>query len=96
MEGHCEVQRLRKEATEKEWLLNEALTQKAAEDQAQHKQRADISYIFTGPLNKARRKEELDVKALQGLGMLNMSVVLWVQGSVAQWFDGSDEGTSPS
>ena len=34
VEGHREVQRLRKEATEKEWLLNEALTQKAAEDQA--------------------------------------------------------------
>ena len=34
VEGHREVQQLRKEATEKEWLLNEALTQKAAEDQA--------------------------------------------------------------
>ena len=34
VEGHCEVQRLCKEATEKEWLLNEALTWKAAEDQA--------------------------------------------------------------
>ena len=35
-----------------------------AEDQAQHKWRADISYIFTGPLNKARRKEELEDIAL--------------------------------
>ena len=30
VEGCCEVQWLCKEATEKEWLLNEALTQKAA------------------------------------------------------------------
>ena len=34
VEGCREVQRLRKEATEKERLLNEALTRKAAEDQA--------------------------------------------------------------
>ena len=64
VEGRREVQWLRKEATEKEWLLNEALTQKAAEDQARWKRRADISYIFTGPLNKARRKEELEDIAL--------------------------------
>ena len=64
VEGRREVQRLCKEATEKEWLLNEALTQKAAEDQARRKRRADISYIFTGPLNKARQKEELKDIAL--------------------------------
>ena len=37
------------------------------------------------------------VKALQGLGMLNVSVVLWVQGfSEYKWFGDLDEGTSPN
>ena len=37
------------------------------------------------------------VKALLGLGMLDMSVALWVQGfSEFKWIDGSDEGTSPN
>ena len=37
------------------------------------------------------------VKALQGLGMLNVSVVLWVQGfSEYKWFSDSDEGVSPN
>ena len=36
------------------------------------------------------------VKTLQGLGMLGVSVVLCVQESVVQWFEVSDEGTSPS
>ena len=37
------------------------------------------------------------VKALQGLGMLDVSVVLWVQGfSEFKWVGGSDEGTSPN
>ena len=36
------------------------------------------------------------VKALQGPGMLDVSVELWVQESVVQWFNGSDEGTSPN
>ena len=37
------------------------------------------------------------VKALQGLGMLDVSVVLWVQGfSEFKWIDDSDEGMSPN
>ena len=36
------------------------------------------------------------VKALQGLGMLDASMVLWVQESVIQWFKDSDEGVSPN
>ena len=37
------------------------------------------------------------VKALQGLGMLDMSMVLWVQGfSEFTWFDDSEEGASPN
>ena len=36
------------------------------------------------------------VKALQGLGMLSVSVMLWVQESVVQWFESSEEGVSPS
>jgi hypothetical protein len=63
-EGCRELQQFQEEATEKERLLNETLTQKAAEDQAQHKRRADISRVFTGPLNKARQKEELEDIAL--------------------------------
>ena len=38
----------------------------------------------------------MHVKALQGPGMLDVNVVLWVQGLVTQWFDDSDEGVSPS
>ncbi|KAF8262140.1 hypothetical protein EI94DRAFT_1809256 [Lactarius quietus] len=58
-EGRLEVQQLREEATEKAWLQIEALARKATEDQAQRKRRADISCVFTGPLNKARQKEYL-------------------------------------
>ncbi|KAF8257236.1 hypothetical protein EI94DRAFT_1818521 [Lactarius quietus] len=58
-EGRLEVQRLREEATEKAQLQIEALAWKATEDQARHKRRADISRVFTGPLNKARQKEYL-------------------------------------
>ena len=36
------------------------------------------------------------VKALQGLGMLDVSVVLCAQESVVQWFEDSDEGMSPN
>ena len=36
------------------------------------------------------------VKALQGLGMLDVSVVLCRQESVVQWFEDSDEGASPN
>ena len=36
------------------------------------------------------------VKALQGLGRLNVSMVLWIQESVVQWFEDSDEGASPN
>ena len=37
------------------------------------------------------------VKALQGLGELDVSMVLWRQGfSEVQWFDDLDEGASPN
>ena len=37
------------------------------------------------------------VKALQGLGMLDVSVVLWVLGfSEFRWFTGAEEGASPN
>ena len=36
------------------------------------------------------------VKALQGLGMLDVSVVLWGKRSVVQWFEDSDEGVNPN
>ena len=36
------------------------------------------------------------VKALQGPDLLDVSGYLWMQGSVVQWFDNSDEGASPS
>ena len=37
------------------------------------------------------------VKALQGPGVLDMSVMLWMQGfSEYKWFDDLDEGTSPN
>ena len=37
-----------------------------------------------------------DVKVLQDLDMLDVSVELWIQESVVQWFRDSDEGASPS
>ena len=38
----------------------------------------------------------LYVKALQGLGMLDMSVVLWIKGSVStEWFSGFRRGREP-
>ena len=55
----------------------------------------NIRFVETRVAEEAA-KLRLCVKALQGLGMLDVSVVLWVQGSVTQWFDGSDEGVSPS
>ena len=36
------------------------------------------------------------VKVLQDLDMLDVSVELWIQESVVQWFRDSDEGASPS
>lgn len=46
-EGH-ELQQLWEDATEKEQLHKEAQAQKATEDQAQHRHRADFSQVFTG------------------------------------------------
>ena len=45
---------------------------------------------------KAQQVIILVVKALQGLGVLDVSMVLWVQGSVIQWFKDSDEDASPN
>src|SRR5260370_32349706 len=53
-EGCQEMQQLHEEAQQKETHQNEEQAQKAANDQAQHKCRADLSHTFTGPLNKSR------------------------------------------
>ena len=58
-EGCQELQQLHEETHQKELCQNEELAQKAAEDLARHKRRADPTHVFAGPLNKSRRKEEL-------------------------------------
>jgi hypothetical protein len=59
-EGRLELQQLREEARLKEQRQIEETTRKATEDEARRKRRADCSRVFTGALNKARRKEELE------------------------------------
>ena len=59
-EGRLEMQQLQEELRLKELHRNEERARKAAEEQARRKRRADISLIFTGSLNKSRRKEELE------------------------------------
>ena len=59
-EGRLELQQLREEARLKEQRLLEDAARKAAEDGARRKRRADRSRIFAGPLNKTRRKEDLE------------------------------------
>ena len=59
-EGRLELQQLREEARLKEQRQAEDAARKATEDQARRNRRADNSRIFTGPLNKTRRKEDLE------------------------------------
>ena len=59
-EGHLELQQLHEEARLKEQRQAKDAARKATEDQARRNQRADNSRIFTGPLNKTRRKEDLE------------------------------------
>jgi hypothetical protein len=59
-EGHLELQQLREEARLKEQRQAETAARKATEDDARRKRRADCERVFTGPLNKTRRKEELE------------------------------------
>ena len=59
-EGRLELQQLREEARMKEEWQAEEAAWKATEDEARRKRRADSSLIFTGPLNKTRRKGDLE------------------------------------
>ena len=59
-EGRLELQQLREEARLKEQRQLEDAARKAAEDDARRKRRADGSRTFSGPLNKTRRKEDLE------------------------------------
>jgi hypothetical protein len=59
-EGRLELQQLREEARLKEQRQLEDAARKATEDDARRKRRADGSRVFTGPLNKTRRKEDLE------------------------------------
>ena len=59
-EGRLELQQLREEARLKEQQHVEEMARKTTEDDARRKRRADGSRIFTGGLNKTRRKEELE------------------------------------
>ncbi|KAH9032703.1 hypothetical protein EDB85DRAFT_1820094, partial [Lactarius pseudohatsudake] len=52
--------RIREEAELKEQRAAEELTRKASEDEARRIRRADYTRVFTGPLNKSRRKEDLE------------------------------------
>ena len=58
-EGHKELQQLHEESHQKELHQINKLAQKAAENLAQCKHRADLTHIFTGLLNKSWHKEEL-------------------------------------
>jgi hypothetical protein len=59
-EGRLELQQLREEARLKEERQAEDAARKATEDEARRKRRADGSRVFTGPLNKTRRKGDLE------------------------------------
>ncbi|KAH9018843.1 DDE superfamily endonuclease-domain-containing protein [Lactarius pseudohatsudake] len=59
-EGRLQLQELREEAAQKALQQAEEVARKASEDKERRERRADISRIFTGPLNKTRRKEELE------------------------------------
>ena len=59
-EGRLELQQLREEARQKEQRQNEDAARKASEDDARRKRRADISRVFSGSLNKSRKKEDLE------------------------------------
>ncbi|KAH8994810.1 DDE superfamily endonuclease-domain-containing protein [Lactarius akahatsu] len=59
-EGRRHMKRIREEAELKEQRAAEELARKASEDEARRIRRADYTRVFTGPLNKSRRKEDLE------------------------------------
>jgi uncharacterized coiled-coil protein SlyX len=59
-EGRFELEQLREEACLNEQQLTEEAARKATEGEARRKRRADKTRIFSGALNKSRRKEELE------------------------------------
>lgn len=59
-EGRNRVKQIREEAKLKEQKAAEELARKTSEDEARRKRRADYTRVFTGPLNKSRRKEDLE------------------------------------
>ncbi|KAI9436572.1 hypothetical protein H4582DRAFT_2058509 [Lactarius indigo] len=59
-EGHDRIKQLREEAKLKEQKAAEELARKTSEDEARRKRRADYTRVFAGPLNKSRRKEDLE------------------------------------
>ena len=59
-EGRLELEQLREQVRLKEQQQAEDTARKAAGDQDRRKRRADITVVFAGPLNKSRRKNELE------------------------------------
>ena len=59
-EGHLELVQLHEQVRLKEQQQAKDTARKAAGDQERRKRRADITVVFTGPLNKSRRKNELE------------------------------------
>ena len=59
-EGCLELEQLCEQVHLKEQQQAKDTAQKAAGDQDQHKQQADITVVFAGPLNKSRQKNELE------------------------------------
>jgi hypothetical protein len=59
-EGRQELQQLREDTQSKEQRRQQDLAQKAVGDEAQRKHRADPTRTLVGPLNKSRRKEDLE------------------------------------
>jgi len=59
-EGRQEMEELHEEARQKEQRQAEEAARKAADNNAWCKRRADITRVFSGPLNKSKRKDELE------------------------------------
>ena len=59
-EGHLELEQLHEQVCLKEQQQAKDTAQKAAGDWEQCKWQADITVVFTGPLNKSRWKNELE------------------------------------
>ena len=59
-EGRLELEQLREQVRLKEQQQAEDTAQMATGEQDQRKRQADITVVFAGPLNKSRRKNELE------------------------------------